>query len=141
MSKYYASSQGIPLEEDPMNRFRCGTESRVCGCPPCPPPCPPCPVPGPTGPTGPQGIPGPDGAAGPTGPTGPAGPMGPQGPTGAAGPAGADGAVGAMLLGKWLSSLKINGILKNKIYHITTNAVQIISGRRWFDVPWFIFSV
>ena len=61
MSKFCAPSQGYPLEESPMNRFRCGMESHACGCPPCPPPCP---VPGPTGPTGPQGIPGPDGATG-----------------------------------------------------------------------------
>ena len=74
MSKFCAPSQGYPLEESPMNRFRCGMESHACGCPPCPPPCP---VPGPTGPTGPQGIPGPDGATGPTGPAGPTGPSGP----------------------------------------------------------------
>ena len=63
MSKFCAPSQGYPLEESPMNRFRCGMESHACGCPPCPPPCP---VPGPTGPTGPQGIPGPDGATAPS---------------------------------------------------------------------------
>ena len=79
--------------------------------------------------------------AGPVGPVGPEGPVGPAGPVGPVGPVAPEGPVGAMLLGKWLSSLKIKGILKNKIYHITTNAVQIISGRRWFDVPWFIFSV
>ena len=95
VSKFCAPSQGHPLEESPMNRFRCGMESHACGCPPCPPPCP---VPGPTGPTGPQGIPGPDGATGPTGPagaTGAAGPTGPAGAAGATGPTGPAGAAGA----------------------------------------------
>ena len=91
MSKFCAPSQGYPLEESPMNRFRCGMESHACGCPPCPPPCP---VPGPTGPTGPQGIPGPDGATGPAGPVGAAGATGPTGPAGAAGPTGPTGPAG-----------------------------------------------
>lgn len=92
VSKFCAPSQGYPLEESPMNRFRCGMESHACGCPPCPPPCP---VPGPTGPTGPQGIPGPDGATGPTGPAGAAGAVGPTGPAGAAGATGPTGPAGA----------------------------------------------
>ena len=84
---------------------------------------------------------GPVGPVAPWAPAAPVGPVGPVAPSGPGFPWGPVGPVGAMLLGKWLSSLKIKGILKNKIYHITTNAVQIISGRRWFDVPWFIFSV
>ena len=70
MSKFCAPFQGYPLEESPMNRFRCGPERHACCCPP------PCPTPGPTGPTGPQGIPGPDGPTGPRGSTGPTGPTG-----------------------------------------------------------------
>ena len=120
VSKFCAPSQGYPLEESPMNRFRCGMESHACGCPPCPPPCP---VPGPTGPTGPQGIPGPDGATGPTGPAGAAGATGPTGPTGPvtpgtaveniATPASASAEDVANKLNELLDSLRTAGIIES----------------------------